>query len=165
MKKILPFLLVVPLLGCASSVKYDYKSATSTDPEFIFGDRFGGGAISSPARSFDVNTGDLASNKCSDYARVGTTSNHWMGVAPKTIQVKVPAGKPVAVAAGYLASSGSSMSSCLPPIVKLQPKDRATYSIDIAIINKLCMLSIVEKLPDGKTAPVPDLAVMPACQK
>lgn len=168
MKIVAPLILTILLSACASVEKYSYQSQDSQgslDPEFIFGDRFGGGAVASPARTFDINTVSPVLNKCSDYSRVGTTSNHWSRVAPKTIQIRTPAGKAVALSGGYLASSGFSSSSCLPPLVMLNPKNGATYSVDIDVVNKRCMLSIVQRLPDGKTESVTDVTVLPACQK
>jgi hypothetical protein len=75
MKKLTPIFLIV-LSGCTTLPKYNYQSRASTDPVIVFGDRFGGGAVNSPARSFGVNTKDAASNMCIDFEVVGTTSNH-----------------------------------------------------------------------------------------
>jgi hypothetical protein len=165
MKKILPLFLVALLSACAPFPKYNYQSQASPDPEFIFGDRFGGGSISSPARTFDVNIVDPVQNKCDDYTRVGTTSNHWMRMAPKTIQIKTPAGKAVALSGGYLLSTGYSSTSCLPPVIMFSPEDGATYSVDIELVDKRCKLSIVQRLPDGKESVVSGGTVLPVCQK
>lgn len=166
MKYALPLLLIVLMSGCAAPLqKYNYQSQANTDPEFTFGDRLGGGSVTSPARSFDINTIDAALNKCSDYSSLGTTSNHWMKVAPRTIKIKTPAGKSVAISGGYLLNTGFSSTSCLPPLVMFTPKDGAAYSVDIELINKRCTLSIVQQLADGKQEPVAGIIVLPACKK
>jgi hypothetical protein len=165
MKKCLPLLLVVLLSACAPLSKYNYQSQASSDPEFIFGDRFGGGSVTSPARSFKVNIVDPNLNKCSDYAVVGTTSNHWMGTASKTIQIKTPAGKAVALSGGYVLSTGFSITTCMPPAVRFFPKNGSTYSVDVGVIDKRCMLSIVQRLPDGKDEPVSGETLGSDCQK
>lgn len=166
MKKTLPLLLIVLMSGCAAPLpKYNYQSQVSADPEFVFGDRFGGGSVTSPARSFDINTLDPALNKCGDYSNVGTTSNHWMKVVPRTIQIKTPAGKAVGIAGGYLLNTGFSSTSCLPPLIMFTPKDGAVYSVDVEMIENRCSLSVVQKMPDGKQEPVSGITVLPACKK
>jgi hypothetical protein len=107
MKKILPLLLIL-LSGCTVLPKYNYQSQANIDPEIVFGDRFGGGTVTSPARTFKINTKDVAVNKCTDFTVVGTTSNHWMGVVPRTVNIKVPAGMTVSIAGSYLLSTGFS---------------------------------------------------------
>jgi hypothetical protein len=59
MKKILPLLLIL-LSGCTVLPKYNYQSQANIDPEIVFGDRFGGGTVTSPARTFKINTKDVA---------------------------------------------------------------------------------------------------------
>lgn len=165
MKKFLPLLLIVLLSACAPLSKYNYQSQASPDPEFIFGDRLGGGSVTSPARSFEINIVDPNLNKCSDYAIIGTTSNHWMGAVPKTIQIKTPAGKAVALSGRYFLSTGFSSTSCIPPVVRFSPKNGSTYSVDIGIVDRRCMLSIVQRLPDGKDEAVSGETLLSACQK
>jgi hypothetical protein len=209
MKKFLvPFLIL--LSGCTTLPKYNYQSQASTDPVIVFGDRFGGGAVNSPARSFGVNTKDAASNMCIDFEVVGTTSNHWMRINSKTIQIKTPTGKPVAIRGSYLYSSGSIIATCAPPALLLMPKDGASYSIDIEVINvptthslppedaakysnvietanvpstllltpkdaasypvdmgisnNKCVLSVIQRLPNGQQEKVDGLTVLPACK-
>lgn len=163
MKRILPLLLIL-LTGCATTPKYNYQSQSGADPQFIFGDRFGGGSVNSPARSFKINTTDAAFNKCTDFAYVGTTSNHWMHVVPKTVEIKVPTGKSVSISSGYNYSNGVTTSTCTPPILMFSPQEGTVYSVDIETIASKCALSIVRKLPDGKQEPVSGITVLPACK-
>jgi hypothetical protein len=134
MKKLLPLFLIL-ISGCVSQPKYDNQSLASTDPVIVFGDRLGGSAINSPARSFGVNTKDAASNKCADFEEVGTASNHWMRIRPRTIQIRTPTGKAVAIRGLYFYSSGVIVASCVPPALQFTPKEGARYSIDIEVIN------------------------------
>jgi hypothetical protein len=163
MKRILPLLLIL-LTGCATAPKYNYQSQSGTDPQFIFGDRFGGGSVNSPARSFKINTTDAALNKCTDFAIVGTTSNHWMHVVPKTVEIKAPAGKSVSISSGYNYSNGFSNTTCAPPTLMFSPQEGTVYSVDIETVGGKCALSIVRKLPDGKQEPVSGITVLPACK-
>jgi hypothetical protein len=165
MKKTLPLLLLL-LTGCAATgAKYNYQSEVSTDPSYIFGDRFGGGSVNSPARSFAVNTRDAQANKCADFDWVGTTSNHWMKVNPKTIAIKTPTGKAVAIRSNYIYSNGFIMTTCTPPVITFMPKDAATYSVDVETVDKKCTVSVVQKLPDGQTEKVDGVTDLPACVK
>jgi hypothetical protein len=134
MKKILVLLLIL-LSGCTTLPKYNYQSQAGTDPVIVFGDRFGGGAVNSPARSFSVNTKDAASNMCIDFEVVGTTSNHWMRINSRTIQIRTPTGKAVVIRGNYSYNSGSIIASCSPPPLLFNPKEKASYSIDIEVIN------------------------------
>ena len=134
MKKLLHLFLIL-LSGCTTLPKYNYQSQSSTDPVIVFGDRFGGGSINSPARSFGIDTKDVLSNKCADFEVVGTTSNHWMRINSRTIQIRTPTGKAVVIRGNYSYSSGSISASCSPPALLFTPKEGVNYSIDIEVIN------------------------------
>jgi hypothetical protein len=163
MKKTLPLLLLL-LTGCAATApKYNYQSQVNTDPSYVFGDRFGGGSVKSPARSFAVNTKDAQANKCADFAVVGTTSNHWMKVVPRTIEIKTPTGKAVAIRSHYNYSNGFINTTCTPDVITFMPKDAATYSVDVETVDKKCTLSVVQKLPNGQTEKVDGVTVVPGC--
>lgn len=147
MKKLL-VLFPILLFGCTTTSKYNYQPQASTDPIFTFGDRFGGGAINSPSRSFAVNTKDAASNMCADFEEVGTTSNHWTRIRQRTIRIKTPTGKAIAIRGAYFYSSGSIIATCVPPALLFTPKDAASYSIDIEVIN----VPTTNSLPPEDTA-------------
>lgn len=136
-------LLICLLSGCATHYKYDPVSFE--DPEIIFGDRFGGGSITSPARSFQLNT--LGNNKCSDYRFSGVLSNHWMGAGEKTRNYFVPQRTQVALIGSYILTSGSNISTCSIGPISFKPEKAKRYSIDI---SRSCRISIVEILLDGK---------------
>ncbi len=163
MKRTLPLLLIA-LSGCAAAPKYNYQSQTSTDPTIIFGDRFGGGSVTSPARNFNINIKDAAANKCADAALVGTTSNNWAKINPPTIEIKVPSGKPISVTGFSLLNTLAGISTCVPPPLMFSPKEGGTYSIDINAFDTPCVLSIVQKLPEGKLEKVTDITTLPQCK-
>lgn len=158
MKTFLPLLLL--LSGCAAMPKYAYQSQTSTDPVMVFGDRFGGGPVHSPSRTFAVNIKDAVSNKCADFASVGITSNNWIKINPPTIEIKAPAGNAVAIRGTYFYGT----STCLSPVRMFTPKEGAIYSVDIETTYNTCALSIVQKFPDGEHGSVEGLTVLPACK-
>jgi hypothetical protein len=158
-------LLAVLLSGCGTAIpKYNYQSQANTDPAIVFGDRFGGGTVNSPARAFAVNTKDAESNKCADFEEVGTTSNHWMRVSPQTIQINTPAGKAVAIRGNYLYSSGIIITTCTPTSLIFFPKDAAIYSVDIEITHKQCQFSVVQKLPNGQQEKIEGITILPNCK-
>lgn len=163
MNKMLALLLIL-LSGCTTIPKYSYQSQASNDPEFIFGDRFGGDSINSPARTFSINIKDATSNTCSDFSMVGVTSNNWLIKKP-AIQLKTPSGKQVSIRGTYLLHPAS----CEPPTLIFAPKDGATYSVDVQATypdptHIYCMLSIVQKMPDGKQEQVSGITVLPSCK-
>lgn len=164
MKTFLPLFLIL-LTGCTTAPRYTYQSQTNTDSVFVFGDRFGGGAVNSPARSFGINTKDAAANRCADFEEVGTTSNHWMRLKSRTLEIKTPAGKAVTIRSNYLYSSGIIIISCVPQPLMFIPNEGAIYSVDVEMINRTCQLSIVKKLPNGQLEKVEGLTVLPACQE
>lgn len=169
MKLLIPLFLIL-LSGCTALPKYNYQSQASNDPVFIFGDRFGEGSISSPARSFTINIKDAASNKCADFESVGTTSNHWMRLNSPTIQIKTPAGKVVVIRGIYVFSSTAvsnkvPITICESSALAFLPKEGASYSVDVDTANNVCALSIVKKLPNGQLEKVEGLTVLPACQE
>lgn len=163
MNKILPLFLIL-LSGCTAIPKYNYQSQANTDPTIIFGDRFGRGSVNSPARSFAIDAKDAVLNKCADFEVVGTTSNHWMKLNSPTIQIKTPAGKELAIRGNYVYSSGTLITTCAPPVLMFLPKEAATYSVDIETANNKCVLSIVQKLPDGQQEKVDGTTVLPGCR-
>jgi hypothetical protein len=162
--KILISLFLILLTGCTTVPKYSYQSQTSTDPVFVFGDRFGGGSVNSPARSFGINTEDAVANRCADFEEVGTTSNHWMRLKSRTIEIKTPAGKAITLRSSYLYSSGTLITTCAPSPLMFTPKEGASYSVDVEMINRKCQLSIVEKLPNGQQGMVDGVTVLPVCK-
>ena len=169
MKTILP-LFIVLLTGCVTVPKYNYQSEASADPTFIFGDRFGGGSVNGPARSFVIRVKNLASNKCavpSDFTFVGTTSNNWAGVFSPTIQIKSPAGKMVVIGGNSefsgASARGIATTTCHGGVVTFLPKDAATYSVDIEQGGNTCHLSILQKLENGQQENVVGLTDMPKC--
>jgi hypothetical protein len=143
---ILPVLLISLLSGCAAN--YKYVPVSPEDPKITFGDRFGGGSIYSPARSFQLNT--LGENKCSDYKPSGVLSNHWMGIGEKTREYFVPKDSQVALIGTYNLSTGSKISTCSVGPISFSPEHGKQYSIDVVSIFRACRISIVEILPDGK---------------
>jgi hypothetical protein len=159
MKYLLPLFLTL-LSGCAALPKYAYQSQTSNDPVFVFGDRFGGGPVHSPTRTFAVNIKDAVSNKCADFASVGITSNNWIKLNSPTIEIKTPAGKPVSIRGTYLYGT----STCLSPVRMFTPKEGAIYSVDIETTYNTCSLSIVQKLPNGQQGMVDGITVLPVCK-
>ena len=159
MHRIVLAVSVLMLSACAQIKPYTYTAQSDNDPQITFGDRFGGGKISSPARTFDVNFNDAVGNKCNDFVNVGTTSNHWMHVVPKTKVIRTPAGKPVAVRSLW----GFSGSSCRPGVIMFTPENGEKYSIDIAFVSDKCYLSIVQVKPDGKFEEVKQKAILPDC--
>lgn len=164
MKKLLP-LIIILLSGCTILPKYNYQSQISADPEIILGDRLGGGSVTSPARTFKINIKDADANKCTDFAIVGTTSNHWMGVAPKSIKIRVPAGKAVLISGTYFLSTGFSNTSCTPLTLMFLPKDALSYSIDIDTTDNKCNLSIVRKTADEQGEKVDGITALPSCKE
>ena len=144
-------LSAVLLSGCSS--KYVYVPESRDDPEITFGDRFGGGAIYSPARNFSINITDT--NKCSDYKYVGVLSNNWMGIGEETIVVSVPKGKKISMIGTYNYSTGSSNSHCEVGPVSFEPESSQHYSIDITTLLNYCRISILEILPNGVHSKVP----------
>ncbi|MFZ2161051.1 MAG: hypothetical protein WAW02_02430 [Sideroxyarcus sp.] len=169
MKTLLPLLLIL-LTGCTALPKYNYQSQASNDPVFIFGDRFGESAISSPARLFSINTKDAASNKCADFDLVGTTSNNWLRFNPSTIKIKTPVGKAVAIRGIYFyaataANAKAPVTTCEPPALTFVPKVAATYSVDVDTSRSGCVLSIVRKMPDGQKEQVDGLTELPDCRE
>lgn len=162
--KAFTLLILILLTGCTTLPKYNYQSQANIDPEIIFGDRFGGGKVTSPARSFKVNTNDVLGNRCSEFSIVGTTSNHWMGVVPKSVQIKVPAGRAVSIAGAYMLSTGYSNTSCTPPTLMFLPKDSATYSVDIETNEKSCVLRVVQKMANGQLDNVDGIENLPNCK-
>lgn len=163
MKYLLPLLLIL-LTGCTTVPNYSYQSSGVTDPAFVFGDRFGGGSVNSPARSFGINTKDAVANRCVDFEEVGTTSNHWMRFKSRTIEIQTLAGKAVAIRGNYLYSSGTLITTCAPSPLMFIPKEGASYSVDVEMINRKCQLSIVQKLPNGQQGMVEGLTDMPGCK-
>ena len=157
-------LFVILLSGCASTPKYSYQSQADADPVFIFGDRFGGGSVNSPARSFGINAKDAVANRCADFEEVGTTSNHWMRLKSPTIQIKTPAGRAVAIRGNYLYSSGIIITTCVPSPLMFIPKDGSTYSVDVEMIKRTCSLSVVQKLPNGQQEKVDGITIFPTCK-
>jgi hypothetical protein len=133
-----------------------------------------------------------------------------MRINSKTIQIKTPTGKPVAIRGSYLYSSGSIIASCSPPpllfnpkeganysvdievinlptthslppedaakysnvietanvpsTLLLTPKDAASYPVDIGISNNKCVLSVIQRLPNGQQEKIDGLTVLPACK-
>lgn len=164
LKTLLPFFLIL-LSGCTTAPRYTYQSQTNTDPVFVFGDRFGGGSVNSPARSFGINTKDAAANRCADFEEVGTTSNHWMHLNSRTKEIKTPAGKAVTIRSNYLYSSGIIIISCVPPPLMFIPNEGAIYSVDIDMIKRTCQLSIVRKSPNGQLEKVEGLTLLPVCKE
>ena len=151
--------LAILLSGCASS--YVYVAKSDKDPDVTFGDRFGGGKIASPARTFLINTTDAAANKCKDFAVVGTTSNHWMHVNSKTKEIRIPADRAVAIASSWLFGA----SSCNPPTIMFKPEEAGKYSVDIGFVGDKCYLSIMKNTPDGKQEEIAGKAALPVCIK
>lgn len=159
MNRFVVVISVLMLTACAQIPPYTYTSQSEIDPEITFGDRFGGGKISSPARSFAVNFSNAATNKCKDFVNVGVTSNHWMGVAPKTRQIRVPAGKEVAIRSFWTFST----SSCIPSVLKFTPENSGKYSVDVAFVGSKCYLSIAQHKADGKLEEIKEISVLPEC--
>ncbi|MBU1426197.1 MAG: hypothetical protein KKH12_13540 [Gammaproteobacteria bacterium] len=162
-------LLIILLTGCTALPRYNYQSQSSSDPVIIFGDRFGESAISSPARSFSINTKDAAANICTDFDFVGTTSDHWMRLNSSTIQIKAPVGRAVAIRGVYFYSATAvntqaPVTTCEPPVLMFPPKAAAIYSVDVDTAHNNCSLSIVQKLPNGQQEKVEGLTVLPACR-
>jgi hypothetical protein len=114
MKRVLPLLFIL-LAGCSSSLKYNYQSQSKSDPQIIFGDRFGGSVLNGPSRHFSVNIINAPLHKCADIAYVGAASSDWLAPVSKTIEIKVPAKKAVSVFGSYLLTSPNSKVSCAPP--------------------------------------------------
>ena len=162
--KIYLALFFILLSGCTTVPKYSYQSQASTDPVFVFGDRFGGGSVNSPARSLGINTKDAAANRCADFEEIGTTSNHWMRLKSPTIQIKTPAGRAIAIRSSYLYSSGTIITTCVPSPLMFIPREGATYSVDVEMIKRACQLSIVQKLSDGQQEKVDGVTVLPVCK-
>ncbi len=159
MKRIAVIAAAFSITACAQLPPYAYTAQSDNDPEITFGDRFGGGKISSPARTFDVNTNDAAVNKCKDFVNVGTTSNHWSGVAPKTRMIRVPAGKTIAIRSFWLFSN----TSCRPGVLMFSPENGGKYSVDIAFAGDKCHLSIAQSKSDGKFDEIQGASFLPAC--
>lgn len=161
LKKLILVPLIVLMSGCAGVKPYTYNAQSESDPEIIFGDRFGGGKIASPARTFDINTQDAAANKCKDFTNVGTTSNHWMHVTAKTKVIRIPSGKSVAIRSSWLFGT----TSCIPRVLMFTPASAGKYSVDIGSLYDKCYLSIVQIKPDGQLEDVKNVVVLPECVK
>ncbi len=159
MKRIAVVAAVFSLAACAQLPPYAYKAQSENDPEITFGDRFGGGKIGSPARTFAVNTNDATANKCKDFVNVGTTSNHWSGVAPRTRVIRVPAGNTVAIGSFWLFSN----TSCRPGVMMFSPENGGKYSVDIEFAGDKCRLSIAQAKLDGKFEEVKGASFLPTC--
>lgn len=166
--KTLLLLLLILLTGCTALPKYNYQSQSSNDPVIIFGDRFGESAISSPARSFSINTKDAAVNICADFDFVGTASNNWIRFNPPTIKINTPVGKAVAIRGVYFYSASAEnakapVTTCEPSVLMFLPQVAAIYSVDVDTTHNDCSLSIVQKLPNGQQEKVEGITVLPAC--
>lgn len=158
--KIFLTLFSVLLVGCTALPKYTYQSQTGNDPTFIFGDRFGGDAVHGPGRIFAINVKDAISNKCADFALVGSTSNNWTKLNPPTVEIKTPAGKVVAIRGTFMYGG----TTCEPPTLSFVPKDAAIYSVDVKTTYNKCTLSIVQKLADSQQRAVEGLNVLTGCK-
>jgi len=86
-----------------------------------------------------------------------------MHLKSRTIEIKTPAGKAVTLRSSYLYSSGTLITTCAPSPLMFTPKEGASYSVDIEMINRKCQLSIVQKLPNGQHEKVEGLTVLPGC--
>jgi hypothetical protein len=167
MKIYLPIICLSTLLmtACSTVPKYVNKEAAPTDAQITFGDRFGGSSILSPLRSFLVNSTNIDESQCSDYKSIGKTSNNWAGFVPKTININIPGDKEIAIYGNYLFHDKHSSYKCQlkPRIYKFIPGE--SYSIDIAVESKICILSVIQKKSDGTTAVVVPTKVLPSCNK
>jgi hypothetical protein len=158
--KIILSLMLILLTGCNALPKYQYESQSSIDPTIIFGDRVGDHAISGHHQIFDMNIIDAASNKCGDFNRAAFTSNNYMRIWPMSIQIKIPAGRSLAIRG----SVGAPSYSCAPPTRIFMPKDGVTYGVNIALIGDKCFLNIVETRENSQDVTVSDLTALPVCQ-
>lgn len=166
MKIYSPIICLFTLLitACSTVPKYVNKEAEPTDAQITFGDRFGGGSISSPARGFLLNSTNIDENQCSNYKSIGTTSNNWSGVAPKTININIPGDNEFAIYGNYL-SGGGFVSTCQtkPQVYKFIPGE--SYSIDIGTEKNICFLSVIQKKLDGTSTVVVPTKFLPICKK
>lgn len=158
--KITLSLLCILLTGCNALPKYKYESQSSIDPTIIFGDRVGDHAISGNHQIFDINIIDAVSNKCGDFNRAAFTSNNYMRLWPMSIQIKIPAGRSLAIRG----SIGAPGYSCAPPTRIFIPKDGVTYGVSVDLIRDQCFLNIVETRENGKDVTVSDVTVLPVCK-
>lgn len=158
--KVIPYLLIILLVGCSSVPEYQYQSQANTDPTVIFGDRAGEHEITGHHQGFDVNTADAALNKCSDFTRAAFTSNNYMRLFPMAKQIRTPSGRSLAIRG----SIGDPGYSCIPPTLMFAPKDGVTYGVDVALISDKCYLRVVELRGSEEGLPVAGLIVLPACK-